>query len=48
MHEKLEGGFTADAHCWATATGQSFSDQPEGKCYWPIQWAYVIIAYYGY
>ena len=50
MHEKLgDNPFnhaqSITAHCWGTTTGSNFV---EGKCYWPIQWAYTILAYYGY
>lgn len=49
MHEKLGAdpfnSSSITAHCFSTSTGGSFV---EGKCYWPIQWAYVILAYYGY
>lgn len=48
MHEKLGGGFTADAHCWSTTSGASYGNMPEGQCYWPIQWSYIIISSYGY
>lgn len=48
MKEKNGGDFTADAHCWATASGASYEDMDEGQCYWPIQWSYVIISEYGY
>jgi Palmitoyl protein thioesterase len=49
MHEKLGANpfnsSSITAHCFSTSTGGSFV---EGHCYWPIQWAYVILAYYGY
>jgi Palmitoyl protein thioesterase len=50
MHEKLgdnpwDYAESITAHCYSTSTGGSFV---EGRCYWPIQWSYVIIAYYGY
>ena len=46
MHEKITGNvFSINAHCWSTTTGSNFV---EGQCYWPIQWAHTLIAYYGY
>jgi pimeloyl-ACP methyl ester carboxylesterase len=48
MHDRLGGGFTADAHCWSTDSGAAYGAMPEGQCYWPIQWAYTVIANYGY
>jgi pimeloyl-ACP methyl ester carboxylesterase len=48
MHEDAGGDFTADAHCWSTASGASYGNMTEGQCYWPIQWSYVILAHYGY
>jgi len=45
MHEKDHDNFTIGAHCWGTSTGGSMT---EGKCYWPLQWSYVVLAYYGY
>lgn len=48
MHEKLGGDFTANAHCWGTTSGQSYANMSEGQCYWPIQWSFVILAYYGF
>jgi pimeloyl-ACP methyl ester carboxylesterase len=48
MHEKVGGDFTADAHCWSTPSGASYRNMPEGHCYWPIQWSYVILSEYGY
>jgi hypothetical protein len=48
MHEKLYDNFTIGAHCWGTTSGASYGNMTEGKCYWPLQWAFTIIAYYGY
>jgi hypothetical protein len=49
MHEKLGANpfdsSSITAHCYSTTTGSNFV---EGRCYWPIQWSYVLIAYYGY
>lgn len=47
MHEKAGGGFTANARCWSTGTGASYGSMQEGQCYWPIQWSYLVLAYYG-
>jgi hypothetical protein len=48
MHERLGDGFSITADCWSTASGQSYGSMPKGKCYWPLQWSYVILTTYGY
>lgn len=48
MHEKLGDNHSVSADCWSTTTGASFGNQRKGRCYWPLQWASVIIANYGY
>ena len=48
MHEKLGDNHSVTAGCWSTSTGASYGNMTEGQCYWPLQWASVIIAYYGY
>jgi hypothetical protein len=48
MHERLYDNFTIGAHCWGTTTGASYGNMSESRCYWPLQWSFVILAYYGY
>lgn len=48
MLSKEGDNFSITAHCWSTASGASYANQPEGSCYWPIQWSWTIITQYGY
>jgi len=45
MDEKNHDNFTIGAHCWGTSTGGSMT---EGTCYWPLQWSFVVLKYFGY
>ena len=49
MHEKLGANpwhsSAISADCSSTTTGSNFIKR---KCFWPIQWSYTLIAYYGY
>jgi hypothetical protein len=48
MHQKLGDPFSITAPCFSTAQGADYNHLSLGLCYWPLQWAIVILSSYGY
>ncbi len=48
MHVRLGDYFTITAPCLSTTTGADYHNLEAGHCYWPLQWAIVILTSYGY